>query len=132
MKVKALRNKYTKEFIHIEGMGDEPQVFTSELPKLQPETATIELMQKFYEEEDYFEDLEVRWEKMELVEFDLIEFGEIGADIRNKLTPSYNLVALVELFLKEEDSDKKSKLKKLIKKEIIQSKESVKYIANLL
>jgi len=66
------------------------------------------------------------------VEFDLIEFGEIGADIRNKLTPSYNLVALVELFLKEEDSDKKSKLKKLIKKEIIQSKESVKYIANLL
>jgi len=34
--------------------------------------------------------------------------------------------------LKEEDSDKKIKLKKLIKKEIIQSKESVKYIANLL
>jgi len=132
MKVKALRNKYTKEFIHIEEMGGEPQVFTSELPKLQPETATIELMQKFYEEEDYFEDLEVRWEKFEFVEFDLIEFGEIGADIRNKLTPSYNLVALVELFLKEEDSDKKSKLKKLIKKEIIQSKESVKYIANLL
>jgi len=132
MKVKALRNKYTKEFIHIEALGDEPQVSTSELPKLQPETATIELMQKFYEEEDYFEDLEVRWEKFEFVEFDLIEFGEIGADIRNKLTPSYNLVALVELFLKEEDSDKKSKLKKLIKKEIIQSKESVKYIANLL
>jgi len=98
MKVKALRNKYTNEFIHIEALGDEPQVFTSELPKLQPETATIELMQKFYEEEDYFEDLEVRWEKMELVEFDLIEFGEIGADIRNKLTPYYNLVALVELF----------------------------------
>ena len=126
MKVKALRDKNTKEFIHIQEYGGEPCVFTSGLPNIQPETATIELMKKMMDETDEYEGLELDLDTVELVEFDLIEVDEVGADIRNKLTPYHNLVALVELFLNEkEDYNKRKKLKKFIRKEIIQSKESV-------
>lgn len=130
MKVKALRykeefNKF-KEFVHIQEMGGEPEVFTSDLPNIQPMTATMKLMKNIYGDKCF--DLD----KFELVEFDLIETGEVGADIRNKLTPYKNLVALVELLLDENDGDDRLKLKKFIRKEIVQSKKSVEYIAKLL
>ena len=132
MKVKALRYKDTKEFIHIESYGEEPMVCTSSIPNIQPETATLELMKKVWEADDFFEGLELDMDNVELVEFDLIDVGEVGADIRNKLTPYNNLVALVGLYFKETDVDKQIVLKKLILKETKQSEESIKYIANLL
>jgi len=136
MKVKALRykkefNKF-QEFVHIEDMGAGPEVFTSALPKLQPESATLEDMKKMFEENDYYEGLELDFDKVELVEFELIETGVVGADIRNKLTPYNNLVALVRLYLNETNLEKQVMLKKFIWKELKQSKKSIKYIANLL
>jgi len=141
MKVKALRYKKEfndfQEFVLIEEYGGEPMVFTSEIPKLQPETATIEDMRKYIENNDYYEDLEINWDKLELVEFDLIESGVVGADIRNKLTPPLNLVALLRIYFsetddKEDDVRNKEKLLPYIKKEMEQSEKSVKYISNLL
>jgi len=140
MKVKALRykkefNKF-QEFVLIEEVGGgEPMVFTSATPKLQPETATLEAMKKIFEDEDYYEGLELDWETVELVEFDLIESGVVGADIRNKLTPPLNLVALLELFFKEKVAyadEKRAVLFKLIQTEMEKSKKNIKYIANLL
>ena len=136
MKVKALRYKkefnHFQEFVLIEEYGGEPQVFTSEVPKLYPESATLEGLIEYMESNDYYEGLDLDWDKVELVEFELIETGEVGADIRNKLTPCNNLVALVKLYLNETNVDKQAMLKKFIWKEIKQSKKSIKYIANLL
>ena len=131
MKVKALRDKDTKEFIHFIQYGEKTMVCTSEIPNIQPMSATIELMKEIYPKEkfyDNFDDLD----DFELVEFDLIETGEVGADIRNKLSPYHNLVALVEVLLQETDHNKRKELKKFIRKEIIQSEKSVKYLAGLL
>ena len=65
----------------------------------------------------------------------LVESGEVGADIRNKLTPSYNLLALLELYFKDNvahATEERANLVRLIKKEMVKSKESIKYISNLL
>ena len=128
MKVKALRDKDTKEFVHIEKFGEKHMVFNGEIPVVQPVSATIEMMSSISPLTEGMDS----YDNFELVEFDLIEVGEVGADIRNKLTPYNNLVALVELLLEEENCDKKIKLKKFIRKEIIQSNKSVKYLAGLL
>ena len=130
MKVKALRDKDTKEFIHFFQLGEKTEIGTSAIPNVQPMSATIEMMKSIYPDVKFsgFNDIN----NFELVEFDLIEAGEVGADIRNKLSPYNNLVALVELLLEEENCDKKIKLKKFIRKEIVQSKKSVKYLACLL
>ena len=107
-------------------------VLISELPKLQPETATLEVMKKNFEENDYYEGLDLNFDKLELVELDVFESGEVGADIRNKLTPCYNLLAILKIYFKETDDSKKYHMKRLIEKEMELSKKSIKYIANLL
>ncbi len=136
MKVKTLRYKKEhnpfKSFVHIEDMGAGPEVFTSDLPKLQPETATLEAVKEYFENNDFYEGLELDWDTVEMVELDLIEVGEVGADIRNKLGSYRNLVSLVELLLEEEDYEKRKGLKKFIRKEIIQTKKCIKYLAGLL
>ena len=132
MKVKAIRDKDTKEFIHLVTMGEKVMVCTGDLPSIHPLTATIELMKEIYPKEKVIDGGYNDFDNFELVEYDLIEAGEVGADIRNKLSPYNNLVALVELLLEEENCDKKIKLKKFIRKEIVQSKKSVKYLAGLL
>ena len=63
MKVKALRykkefNKF-QEFVRIEDIGEGPEVFTSDLPNIQPETATLEIMKEYFENNDYYDDLEL-------------------------------------------------------------------------
>ena len=135
MKVKALRYKDTKEFIHIESYGEEPMVCTSSIPNIQPETATLELMGKVMEADDFFEGLELDMDNVELVEFELIEKNTIGADIRNKLSSYKNLIGLLEEFFKDNvtyATDERKVIAGFIKKEMKQSKESIKYIANLL
>ena len=130
MKVKALRHKESKEFIHIEkigGIGGTYELYTSSIPKIQPATATIESMEQIFKNE--------KTEFLNFNDYELIEFGEVGADIRNKLTPPKTLVALLEMFFKENVayvSEDRTELVKIIKKEMEQTKISVEYIADLL
>jgi hypothetical protein len=136
MKVKALRYKDTKEFVYIdhEHGGEEPMIFTSTLPKLQPETADLEVMKELFENNDYYEGLELDFDKVELVELDIIESGEVGADIRNKLSPPKNLIALLEVFFETKVgyTDERRKLVNIIKEEMKQAKKNIDYIADLL
>ena len=131
MKVKVLRYKETKEFVYFEDYDGEPMVFTSEIPKILPKTATLEHIEQLIETNDFYEGLELDMKRVELIEFDLIESSEIGADIRNKLTPCKNLMSLIKLFLKETDEKKGKALKKFIEKELKQSEKSIKYIGKL-
>ena len=136
MKFKALRYKKefnpNMEFVRIEDMGAGPEVFTSDTPYLQPETLTYEDLREYMETDEYYEGLDLDWDKVELVGFHLVEVNTVGADIRNKLSPCKNLGELVKVFLDEEHPDKKNGLKELIYEEIKQSKKSVDYLASLL
>lgn len=132
MKAKALRFKDTKEYVHIENYDGEPMVCTGELPKLYPMTATIESMKQVIEAEDV-EDL-FDFDNMEFIEFDVIETGKVGADIRNKMGPPNNLVQLLELYFTmnvAHATKDRQELVKIIKKEIIQNKKSIEYVVNL-
>ena len=136
MKVKALRykeefNKF-KEFVHIEDIGAGPEVFTSDLPKLQPETVTLEVMKTMMEENDYYEGLELDWDNVELVEFELVEKNTIGADIRNKLSPILTLSDLINIYFKEKDEEKGEKLVRFIKEENAKVIRIIKYLSDLL
>jgi len=137
MKVKALRYKKEhnpfQEFVHIsvlEGHNN-VDIYTSSLPHIQPETATIEDMKEYYREWG----CEIDFEPFELVEFELVEKNTVGADIRNKLSPSLNLVSMLEIFFEPRIahvSEERAKLAELIQKEMKNSKENIEYIANLL
>ena len=137
MKVKALRYKKEhnpfQEFVHLDvnyGLGL-CGIYTSDTPIIQPESATLEGMQDYYESNN----IEIDWDKLELVEFELVEKNTIGADIRNKLSPSLNLVSMLEIFFEPRIahvSEERAKLAELIQKEMKNSKENIEYIANLL
>ena len=129
MKVKALRDKDTKEFIHIEMIGNKYLIFTSSIPKVQPGSATMEMMESIYPLKECDFD---NFNHLELVEFDLIEAGKVGADIRNKLSPPLNLVELLEEYFNPESVLDNKTIKKFIKKEMKQAKKSIDYLAKLL
>ena len=133
MKIKALRYKKEfndfQEFVHLyinENLKI-VDIFTGDLPNPQPMTATLEGMQEYYEGKG----IDVDLSQYELVEFDVIEAGEVGADIRNKLGNYNNLVQLVELLLNEKDRKVRKKLKKFIRQEIKRGKKTVEYLAKL-
>jgi len=136
MKLKALRYKKEhnpfQEFVVLEDIGEGIEVFTSSTPKLYPESSTLEGLIQHVEENDYFEGLELDWDTVEMVEFELVEENTIGADIRNKLTPNLNLINLLELYFKETDIMEQVILKKYIDIEMKKTKENIKYISNLL
>ena len=132
MKFKALRTKREpKEFIYIDVIEKTMIIYTSELPKPQPLTATVELTKDYYKDYVPLPD-QMSFDDMEMVEFEMFEADTVGADIRNKLTPSLNLVALLEHYFKEEDETKKYYLKRFILKEMKNSKRNIKYLSNLL
>jgi hypothetical protein len=106
--------------------------YTGALPNPQPETATMELMKEYYAKQAVPLQPEINLDDYELVEFDCIESGVVGADIRNKLTPILNLIALNKLLLDEDDQQKIEPLKRLIKKEMETSKICIKYLVKLL
>ena len=128
MKVKTLRFKDSKEFEHILEDGS---VGTSNIPDVLPDTASLELLKKYYEISGY--KVELDYDNLEIVEYDFIEAGEVGADIRNKLSPPNNLVELLEDYF-DEGTHKidKEKVKVFILKEMEQTKISVEYLSNLL
>jgi hypothetical protein len=132
MKFKALRTKKEpKEFVEIQDENGKFIVYTGALPNPQPMTAEIELMKQYY---DQYHPLppEINLDDYELVTFDCIESGVVGADIRNKLTPLLNLIALVDILLKDEVPDKREAIKGLTKKEMETSKICIKYLTKLL
>jgi hypothetical protein len=97
MKVRTLRMKDGfKEF----AMFDEEGIlYTSETPQLLPPTATMEGLKKYHSEEDLEDDID--YDRLEIVEFDLIESEVLGPDIRNKLSPPKTLVSLLDEFFTE-------------------------------
>jgi hypothetical protein len=140
MKFKALRTKREpKEFAQIDFHRSDVDpnegvwvVYTGELPNPQPETVTMDLMKAYYSQQIVPLPEEINLDDYELIELETFEVNSVGADIRNKLTPSLNLIALVDIYFKEEDEGKKYHLKRLIKTEMKNSKKNIKYIANLL
>lgn len=77
------------------------------------------------------------WTNYKIVEIEYFEANTVGADIRNKLSPPKNLVALLEIYFKDTgdrvfDDNTKGKLLPIIKKEMEQVKINIKYIADLL
>lgn len=128
MKFKALRFKeQPEEFVHLVEENGVLKVFTSSLPNPQPETASIELMKKYYSDK-----VILTWEDFELIEFTITEKNTIGADIRNKLSPSLNLISLVRIYMEEMDSEKRGKLRYHIEKEMDNAERAIQYIAKLL
>lgn len=132
MKFKALRTKREpKEFVYIDVIEKTMIIYTTELPKPQPLTATVELTKDYYKDCVPLPD-QMSFDDMEMIEFEIFEANTVGADIRNKLSPPLNLVLLLELYFKEKDEEKKQKLEKFIKKEMKQSSICINYLSNLL
>lgn len=132
MKFKALRTiREPKEFVHIDTIATTMILYTCDLPKPQPLTATLEGIKEYYKNDTPLPD-QLTLDDLELVEFEMYEENTVGPDIRNKLTPPLNLLALLKLYFKETDVDMKGKLKGFIEKEMVKSEENIKYIANLL
>lgn len=129
MKVKTIRYKAEpKEFIHIGQIGGDPIVSTGAFPKLHGIDCTLDDLK------EYYDGLEMDWDKIEMIELDIIESGVVGADIRNKLTPPNNLVAMLEHYFNPKIShvsEERRKLAELIKKEMKNTKKSVEYIKDL-
>lgn len=118
MKFKALRYKAEpKEFVEISNFGGTYMLFTSELPKPQPVTATMEGLKAYYTEYCPLPP-EINLDDFELVEYEAFEVNTVGADIRNKLSPCLNLLALLQLYFNEFNTDKKNKLLGFIDKEM--------------
>ena len=131
MKVKTLRFKDGfKEFAMFD---EEGSLYTSETPQLLPTTATMEDLIKYHSEE-YSED-DINFDDLEIVEFEMYEADTVGADIRNKLSPPKTLVSLLEEYFSvniAHATPERAELYKLIRKEMEQTKISIKYIAELL
>lgn len=126
MKVKTLRFKDTKDFVHVMERG---ALATSSVPDILADSATIEGLKKYYDL--VFPKKKIDYDNLEIVEFDFIESGEIGADIRNKLTPPLNLVEMLEEYFTLESGELKERLSKFIKAEMKQTKISVEYLSKL-
>ena len=139
MKFKALRTKTEpKEFVTIDTLGKIMIMYTGDLPKPQPLTATIEGLKEYYRNSTPLPD-QTTLDDLELVEFEMYEADTIGANIRNKLSPPKSLVSMLEIFFTEPfeprsnlDRMKQNDLIRLIKKEMKETKINIKYIADLL
>jgi hypothetical protein len=132
MKFKTLRTKREpKEFVYIDTIEGTMIMYTCDLPKTQPLTATLEDMKNYYKNNPSLPG-ELTMDDLEMVEFEMFETGTIGDDIRNKLYSFLHLVSLLELYFKENNWNEKNELKKCIKKEMTQSKKNIKYLSKLL
>lgn len=129
MKFKALRTiTEPHEFVHIDIHQNLNfcSVGTSDIPQIQPETATLDDMIAYFSEKK----LDVDWENIETVELELIEENSVGADIRNKLSTIKNLLAM--LSSSHVPLHENPKIHEYIEQEIKRAESAVAYIANLL
>lgn len=136
MKYKTLRYKTGhKEFIHVKEYCGQINVFTCELPLLLPETSSLQGIKDSMSEQglslcDGYN--QMCWDDIEMIELNLINGDEVGADIRNKLSPAKNIVAMIELYLTEEDEDSAKKLAELILSQVETTNKTIDYLANLI
>jgi len=126
MKAKTLRFKDTKEFAHVLEGGI---LGTSDIPDILPMTASMDALKKYYDTFDPKK--EIDYDNLEIIEMDIIESGEVGADIRNKLGPPKNLVALLTEYFDVPEVPDFQKLERAIRKEMNKTKESVEYLSKL-
>jgi len=126
MKAKTLRFKDTKEFAHVLEGGI---LGTSDIPDILPMTASMDALKKYYETID--PEKEVPYDILEVVEMDITESGEVGADIRNKLGPPKNLVALLTEYFDVPEVPDFQKLERAIRQEMNKTKECVEYLSKL-
>lgn len=140
MKFKALRTKREpQEFVQIDILDKMMIMYTCNLPNPQPLTADLEGMKNYYKDCTTLPD-ELTLDDLELVEFEMFEVKNsqsVGADIRNKLSPPLNLVALLRIYFsttddKEADLANMERILPYIKKEMENSERCIKYIAGLL
>lgn len=124
MKAKTLIRKDTKEYVHIYSFLHGLEPYTCELPQILASTADIETLMNIF--------LGVDFSNYELIDIDIINSGEIGADIRNKLSPLKNLITILNERENTVDVELYTKLSRLLRKEINQCKISIDYLANLL
>lgn len=129
MKVKILRRIDTKEFVHFIPVGLKYYEGISNIPNLMSMEANMEDIKELYGDLDE----EINFNDFELIEYDIFESDvSVGDDIRNKLTSPLSLLTMVKHYFKEKDEVVKAKLKRIISKEIKQSKKNIEYIATLL
>ena len=123
MKFKTFRKKDTKEYVHL--FETIKGTFTADMPQILPITAKFETICILFPN--------INLSNSELIEIDVIDSEEIGADIRNKLSPLKNLLSLFKERDKyTNDSEIYNKLTDVIYKEIDQCEISIDYLANLL
>jgi hypothetical protein len=128
MKFKALRTKKEpKEFVTFQTFGDETIMFTGALPECMPETATLEGLKEYWKKYSSLSD-ELSMDNIEMVEFEMFETNTLSV----KLSPSLNLILMLETYFKETDKIKKKELEKIIKKEMKRSATCINYLSNLL
>ena len=110
---------------------EDGSVATSSIPDVLPDTASLEMLKKYYEVSGHKADLD--FDTIEVVEYDFVESGKVGADIRNKLSPPLNLVQLLEEYFINlvHTNEKREKLTEFIKKEMKQTLVSVDYLKKL-
>lgn len=124
MKVKYVVHKKTKAFLCFDEFDGRSCLFTSELPQmpLNPDADDKDLMNYFN-----YHYPELSFDEYEIVEFDLIESGIVGA-----VTPANNLISMLETYFTTTGEDGKSTLLKFIKLEIENIETSIEYLKNLL
>ena len=128
MKVKTLRFKDTKEFVHILEDGS---VGTSGIPDVLPETASMDLLKSYYKISGQKTD-DVDFDNLEVVEYDFIEVGKVGADIRNKLSAPKGLAELVKEYFDPNNKELQPKIEKYLLESAETTENAVDYLANLL
>ena len=136
MKFKTLKrvSSIDSKFDEFASIGENGEIFTHQHPTWLGDGATIEDFQK------NCGDTNIDWGSYKVVEIEYFEIknsSTVGADIRNKLTPPLNLVALLRIYFNETsdrafDDNTRDKLLPFIKKEMENSEKCIKYIANLL
>ena len=129
MKYKALRTiAEPYEFVHIDDVENINwcMVSTSDIPRVLPNSVTMEGLIDYYNKHEKLVD----FERYELVEVELIEPNTTGADIRNKLSPIKNLLSILRS--SKVPLHENPKINEIIQEEIIRAESSIAYIANLL
>ena len=121
MKYKTLRKIDTKEYINIYAFSSFG--FTSEIPQLLSINTNIETMRNSLPDTDF--------SNYEMIEVEVLNSGEIGADIRNKLTPLKNLLAILKNKNNIYNLDE-IKYDKLMKKNIESCEISIDNLTDLL
>jgi len=129
MKATTLRNKTTGKYLHFTlNQFDGVIMVERNLPEILQADVTLEGLLDHYAMA--FPCLDTS--EFEVVELDIIESGVLGADIRNKLTPFKNLIALVGVYLLEKSSGKKILMKGLLERDMKQARISLEYLTKLL